>query len=257
MSSRRGLIALEIVTPVLLLLAWWLLSAGSHSFYFPPLSKIVTSFRETWLSDQLWTDGWPSIKRFLAGYLIAIVVGVAGGVALGRSQLLRAALTPVLDYFRSIPVVALIPFAIVVLGVGDSAKIFVIFMGAVWPVLLNTMDATASVDDELLATARAFHLRRRDLIFRVVLPSASPQIFAGMRTSMAIGLILMVTSEMVGATNGIGYSVVQAQRLFAIPKMWAGIILLGIIGYVMNLLFLRLEARALRWHRGSHAGVGG
>lgn len=254
--GRRLALALEVTVPIGLLLAWWLLSAGSESFYFPPLEEIARALERTWISDRLWDDAVPSLLRFLAGYGLSVLVGVVVGIALGRMPLARRALTPLLDYFRSIPVVALIPFAIVVLGVGDTAKVFVIFMGALWPVLLNAMDAAGSVDRELLATARAYRLRRRDTILRVVLPSSAPQIFVGMRTSLAIGLILMVTSEMVAATNGIGYSVVQAQRLFAIPEMWAGIILLGVIGYAMNLLFLRLEARTLRWHRGSHARAG-
>jgi ABC-type nitrate/sulfonate/bicarbonate transport system permease component len=100
-----------------------------------------------------------------------------------------------------------------------------------------------------------YGVSRRDRVWRVMLPAASPQIFAGMRTSLSLALILMVISEMVASTNGIGYFVLQSQRTFAIPEMWSGILLLGILGYVLNGAFVLIERRVLRWHRGARASA--
>jgi ABC-type nitrate/sulfonate/bicarbonate transport system permease component len=109
------------------------------------------------------------------------------------------------------------------------------------------------VDPTLVDTGRVYRIPARDRLTHVVLPAAAPQIFAGMRTSLSLALILMVISEMVASSNGIGYFVLQSQRSFAIPEMWSGIILLGILGYAFNAIFLLLERRALAWHRGARA----
>jgi ABC-type nitrate/sulfonate/bicarbonate transport system permease component len=113
----------------------------------------------------------------------------------------------------------------------------------------------AGVDPTLRETARVYDIGPVDRVLRVTLPAAAPQIFAGMRTALSLALILMVISEMVASTNGIGYFVLQAQRSFAIPEMWSGILLLGILGYVLNAIFLLVERRVLRWHRGARASA--
>jgi ABC-type nitrate/sulfonate/bicarbonate transport system permease component len=109
------------------------------------------------------------------------------------------------------------------------------------------------VDPTLRETTRVYGISERDRLWRVMLPAASPQIFAGLRTAVSLALILMVISEMVASTNGIGYFVLQSQRTFAIPEMWSGILLLGILGYVLNGIFVLIEKRVLRWHREAHA----
>jgi ABC-type nitrate/sulfonate/bicarbonate transport system permease component len=175
-------------------------------------------------------------------------------VALGMSPLVRRVASPIVEFLRAIPAPALLPFALLVLGVGNSSKIFVIAFVCLWPILLNAIDGVSGVDPTLVDTGRVYRIPARDRLTRVVLPAAAPQIFAGMRTSLSLALILMVISEMVASSNGIGYFVLQSQRSFAIPEMWSGIILLGILGYLFNAVFLLLERRALAWHRGARAG---
>lgn len=130
-------------------------------------------------------------------------------------------------------------------------KVALIAFVCVWPVLLNTLDGVRGVEPTLRDTARVYGIPPRDRIRHVLLPAASPQIFAGMRTSLSLALILMVISEMVASTNGIGYFVLQSQRTFAIPEMWSGIVLLGLLGYALNAVFVAIERRVLRWHRGA------
>jgi ABC-type nitrate/sulfonate/bicarbonate transport system permease component len=180
---------------------------------------------------------------------------VAIGIPLGLSPLLRRAMSPIVEFLRAIPPPALLPFAIVVLGVGNSGKVFLIAFVCLWPVLLNTIDGVMGIDPTLRETARSYGVSGRDRLLRIVLPAASPQIFAGMRTSLSLALILMVISEMVASTNGIGFFVLQSQRSFAIPEMWAGILLLGLLGYTLNLIFLLAERRVLAWHRGARASA--
>ena len=257
MSRARRLAApaLEVTVPIALLALWALWSASTDTFYFPPLTEILTTFEETWLFERVGSDVLPSLQRLGLGYAIAVVVAVAIGLPLGLSPLLRRATSPLVEFLRAIPPPALLPFAIVVLGVGNAGKVFLIAFVCVWPVLLNTIDGVTGIDPTLNETARVYGVSGRQRLLRIVLPAASPQIFAGMRTSLSLALILMVISEMVASTNGIGFFVLQSQRSFAIPEMWSGILLLGLLGYLLNLTFLLVERRVLAWHRGARASA--
>jgi ABC-type nitrate/sulfonate/bicarbonate transport system permease component len=253
--SRALATALEITVPILLLVIWGLWSSGSDTYYFPPLTDIFKTFADTWLFERVGSDVVPSLTRLVLGYGIACAVAVAAGLALGLSRPLRRATDPIVQFLRSIPPPALLPFGILVLGVGTSMKVFIIAFVCLWPVLLNTIDGVAGVDPTLRETARVYDISARDRLLRITLPASAPQIFAGMRTSLSLALILMVISEMVASTNGIGYFVLQSQRSFAIPEMWSGILLLGILGYVLNVVFVLIERRVLRWHRGARASA--
>lgn len=257
-GARRGvtrralLLALEIAVPVFLLTAYAVWSAAAESFYFPPLGEIAERFGELWFSERLSDDLLPSLRRLAIGYLLCIVVGVGAGLVLGAFRLAQQAVQPFAEFLRALPAVALIPFGILVFGArGDSMKVFIILIGAVWPILLNTIDGVRGVDRGMLEMARAYSVGRWGRIRDVVIPAALPRMVAGMRTSLSIAIILMVVGEMVASSNGVGYFVLESQRRFAIADMWAGIVVLGIIGYLANLLFVQTERRILRWHRES------
>lgn len=254
--SRRSLgHVLEVAVPILLLLSWGVWSSTADNFYFPPLTGILESFWDTWIRERFFTDAIPSLSRIAWGFGIAVVLGVTLGVVLGTTPAVSRAVHPIVEFLRTIPAPAMLPFAIVVFGVGDVMKVFIIALVCVFPVLLNTIDGIRGVDPTFIDTSNTFGVSRSDRLLHVMLPAALPQIFAGMRTSLSLSLIMMVISEMVASSNGIGYSVLQAQREFAISSMWSGIVLLGLLGYALNLLLMLVERRVLRWHRGSHSEV--
>lgn len=256
MARRRWLgVGLEIAVPLLALALWALLSANSQTYYFPPLTDILTTFKDTWLFERVGSDVVPSLLRMGAGFGIALVLGVGLGLTLGSSPRARRAASPIVEFLRAIPPPALLPFAILVIGVGSSMKVFIIALVCVFPILLNTIDGVIGVDPTLRDTSKVYGIGPREHLRRVLLPAATPQIFAGIRTSVSLALIMMVISEMVASTNGIGYFVLQSQRTFAIPEMWSGIVLLGILGYVLNGGLALIERRALRWHRGARASA--
>jgi ABC-type nitrate/sulfonate/bicarbonate transport system permease component len=254
---RFGLIGtvLEVVVPLSVLAAWWVWSENAGSFFFPPQSGILEDIADLWVFERWGSDVLPSLGRLGAGYVIAVVAAVAVGVPLGMSRTAHRMAAPIVEFLRAIPPPALIPFAIVVIGVGNDMKIFIIAFVSAWPVLLNTIDGIAGIEPTLLDTGRVYGIRGRDRLRRIMLPAALPQIFAGMRTALSLALILMVISEMVASSNGIGFFVLQSQRSFAISEMWAGIILLGLLGYFLNLIFVLFERRALAWHRGARASA--
>ena len=254
--TRRILeLALEITVPIILVAILWAWTAQSDTFYYPPLSDVFERFADNWLFERFGSDVWPSLRRMFIGYFLAVFIAIVAGIVLGSSRTLRRATSPIVEFLRSIPPPALLPFAIVVIGVGDDMKIFIIAFVCLWPVLLNTIDGINGIDPTLRDIARVYGISGRDRLFRMTLPAASPQIFAGMRLSLSLAVILMVISEMVASTNGIGFFVLQSQRSFAIPEMWSGILLLGILGYVLNLVFVIAERRILAWHRGAKASA--
>lgn len=243
-------VAYVLGLPVALFAAWYFLSAGSENFYAPPLRTILTSFADTWTPDRLRADVLPSLLRLTAGYAVAGVLGVAAGLTIGLDRRVRATVEPVLEFFRALPPPVLVPIIMLFAGIGDSMKVIVIALGCVWPILLNTVEGVRAVDSVQIDTAKAYGISGPARLARVILPAASPQIAAGLRQALSIAIILMVISEMFASSNGLGFTIVQFQRSFAIPEMWSGIILLGLLGFALSLLFRLAEGRALRWYHG-------
>ena len=247
-AARRVLLVAGL--PLALLGLWWLASADSQSFYLPPLRDILAAFADTWLGGRLADDVLPSVVRLLAGLAVATVAGVGLGVAIGSSPRLRATLEPVLEFLRAIPPPVLVPIFILVAGIGTTMKVLVIASGCLWPILLNTVEGVRARDEVLEDTCRVYGIRGPARLRHLVLRSASPQIVTGMRQALAIGIILMVISEMFAASSGLGFTIVQFQRGFAIPEMWSGILLLGLLGVALSLAFRVVEHRVLSWYHG-------
>jgi len=249
-----GGVALRASVLLALAVAWQLFaSLANDPVSWPTFGAVAGRVWEGWATDPAaWTDAIaPSLVRLLAGWGAAVVVGIGLGTVVGLSSTARDYLGPAIQFLRAIPPPALLPLFIVLLGIGDGMKAAVIGFGAVWPILLNTADGVASVEPLQRDTARAYRLGFRDELLRVVLPAAAPRIFAGLRVSLSIAVILMVISEMVATVDGVGFALVQAQRTFRSVDVWAAIMVLGIIGYALNALLARVEGRTLRWHHGA------
>jgi ABC-type nitrate/sulfonate/bicarbonate transport system permease component len=162
-------------------------------------------------------------------------------------------LNPLLQFARTLPVVTMAPVFIVLFKIGTQMEVATIVFGTVWPILLNTIDGAASVDPVQLETARAFRLSRWQRLTRLTLPAALPKILTGFRLSLSLALILMIFSEFVGSSDGIGYEMVNASSSFDMTLLWSAIVLLGILGYLLNALLGGAERIMLSWHRGVRA----
>lgn len=243
------------------LIAFWEVAARSaQESYFPAPSTILSAMREVWfsgpasrlfLTDRALDDFVPSLTHLFTGWLLASVVGIVLGVALGRSRIASDLLDPLFQLGRAMPPPTLIPFFIIVFHLDATMYIATIVFGVIWPVLLNTIDGARSVDKVQLDTARVFGITGWQRLSRLILPAAAPKIFAGLRVSLSFAVILMVVSELIGSSTGIGAHLVRSQRSFELPQMWGGIVLLGVLGYTLNHGFLLVERRLLAWHTGS------
>lgn len=255
--ERRGFrIALRWIVLAALLLVWQLATLVAASPFFPQPVLIFERAATLWfpnetgvLNANVRADVLPSIARMLLGFGVAVIAGVVIGVAIGLSRRLGDYIDPIVQFMRAVPPPALIPVFLVLFGTGDSMRVLLIAFGTAWPILLNSIEGVRGIEALKYDTATVFRIGFVDRLTRIVLPGAAPKIFAGVRTSLAIALILMVISEMVASSNGIGFSIVQAQRGFGYLDMWAGIVLLGIVGYLFNLLLTLIERRVLRWQR--------
>ena len=243
--------AAGFITPVIALCLWEILARMMHTVYVPPVSQIFFTFFHEWFSPTFHQQAVPSLYRMANGYVFATLVGITIGILVGSYRPVYKLLDPVLQFMRATPPTAIIPVGILLIGIGDQMKIVVIAFGAMWPIVLNAADGARLVPFERLDTARIFGLGKFETLVRVILPSASPMIAAGMRTGLSISLILIVVSEMIGSTDGLGYYILQAQRTFAIPEMYGGIVFLAILGYTLNMGFLQVEQRVLAWHHGA------
>ncbi len=242
-----------ILTVVLLLVAWELVARVMKSVYVPPVSVIAMTFVHEWFSPTFAQQAIPSLYRMVVGYFFASVIGITIGLIIGASKPIYRLLDPLLQFLRAIPPTAIIPVGILLIGIGDQMKMVVIAFGSMWPILINTADGARLVPTERLDTARIFGLRPFEALMRVIFPSAMPMIAAGMRTGLSIAFIMIVVSEMIGSTDGLGYYILSAQRTFAIPEMYGGIALLAVLGYLLNTGFVWAEHRVLAWHYGQSA----
>lgn len=236
---------------------WQLVTSLQGSIFFPTPVDIVQRAVGLWfsspatslfLTDAFWVDVVPSLVRALTGWLLAAFIGISLGLVAGQWVKAAGFIDPPVNFMRSLPKPAIVPVFLLVFGANDAMRVGLITFGCIWPVLLNTMQGVRSVDPSFRETATAYHIPAWKTFGRVVLPAASPKIFAGMRVSLSLSLILMVLSEWMLAENGLGYFLLDSQRRFQVLDLWAAIFLLGVIGYLLNVVFLIVERRFLRWH---------
>jgi len=234
-------------------LTWEVVSRGVFGVadYVPPASRVLATLGGVLASGELLGHARASLIRVGEGYALAAVVAVSAGVVLGASRLLYSFAEPLIELLRPMPSPATIPIAILFFGIGDEMKVVVTAYACTWPILLNTLDGVRGVDRVLRQTAATFRVGRWRTLFQVVVPAASPQIVTGLRVSLAIALILVTTSEMVVANDGLGFYILDLQRSFRIPEMYAAILGLAVLGYLLNRAFLALDGWIMAWHKGA------
>lgn len=235
---------------LLVLLGWEAASLARwlNPFFFPPLHTILTHLGEAVLDGRLLAAVGASLGRGGTGYAIAVAAGIGLGTLAGYHPFVRQAIEPFIELVRPLPSPAIIPVAILFLGIGASMKVFIVAWACFFPILLNTVDGVRAVPTPLIETSRNLGLGYLRTLRGVILPAASPAIFTGLRVSLAIMLILTVVAEMVAGSSGIGYLILEAERTFRVAEMYGFILALAMLGFLLNRGFLALDRRILAWH---------
>ena len=218
--------------------------------YLSPPSAVVASIAQLVDTGQLWKHLAASLQRSLWGLLLASFFGVVLGLLIGSSKRLATIVDPVLQLFRQTSAFALFPVFILFLGIGELSKVAIIFWASFWPVLLSTVSGVKQVDRLLVNSALSMGASQRFIFFKVVLPASLPSIFTGVRLAGAYSITALVAAEMIGAHSGLGFLTLNSQETFQIPTMYAGILLLAMLGLLLNYLLALLERRLLRWRKG-------
>ncbi|MEV6344247.1 ABC transporter permease [Actinoplanes sp. NPDC051851] len=238
----------QLWLPVLVLLTLGLATAGSTSFYFPPFTDVLVTLWTDLTQGTLLHDLLFSMRNVLAGLAIALLAGVLLGILIGESDGLREAAQPFLDYMRATPMVAFVPVIILTFGIGSAPKVFLIALAATWPILLNTVSGVHGISPAVRESVRAYRIPAVLRLRRVLLPGALPQIFAGIRISLSVSVVMMIVGEIYGSPEGLGHFVLHAGTSFQVKDVWAGTLLIGVIGYLMTLVLIAIEHASLGWY---------
>ena len=254
LSSRQlGLQWLERSACVLLFFAIWELlpRAGLvNSAFLSPPSAVLAAIVQLAQTGQLGKHVAASLQRSLAGLILAVVAGVALGLLMGVVRRFEAFVDPLLQLFRQVSALALFPVFLLFFGIGEASKIAIIFWAAFWPVLLNTISGVKQVEKLLIHSALSMGASRGFIFFKVILPAAAPSIFTGIRLAGAYSITALVAAEMIGSHAGLGFLTLNSQEIFQIPSMYAGIVLLAVLGLALNYGLALLEKRLTRWRSG-------
>jgi ABC-type nitrate/sulfonate/bicarbonate transport system permease component len=238
------------IAVTLALIGLWAIVSGNRwisPVYLPTPEATLNSLTQGWMKGDLFTLTTGTIERMFYGWVLASLIGIAIGAMIGVSAAMRVWLQPMLELIRPLPASAVMPVAIALFGLSPTMVLFVIAFGALWPVLLSTVHGFASVEPRLEEVAAVLGLSRFEFILKIGLPNALIDAFGGMRLSLTISLILAVVGEMLAAQEGLGTAILQAARSFRAADLFAGVALLGAIGFASNMLLAVFERRMLDW----------
>jgi NitT/TauT family transport system permease protein len=215
--------------------------------FLPPLSEVLVAWWQLASSGELLTHVEASLVRSVSGFGAAVAIAIPLGLVIGWYKPVATLLNPLLEVFRNTAALALLPVFVLILGLGETSKIAIVFYACTWPILLNTISGVRTVDPLLIKSARSLGLGPVRLFQKVVLPAAVPTIFTGIRLAGAFSILILIAAEMVGAKAGLGYLINYAQYNFAVPDMYAGIITISAIGLVANQVLVVVERRFSTW----------
>ena len=254
LSSLRGL-----VLPLLILLVWQLVSTHLDSTFLPTPGLVWTSW-VTWAfgkpSSMTWTSGtffeysWDSASRVFLGFAIGASLGVAIGIIVGWYRIAAVYLDPMLQAIRPVPAAAWLPFATLLLGIGDPAAVFVIALATFFPVFVNTAAGARQTPQLLVRAALMLGTRPHRLLYRVVIPSAMPSIVSGLRLGMGIAWVMVIVAEMLAVRGGLGYAIWGAYNFLRMDLIIAAIIAIGFYGWLSDHILVMVARRLMRWQRG-------
>lgn len=215
--------------------------------FIPPFSKVISTFFSLILSGELVTHILISLQRALLGFGLGLLVAIPLGLIIGWFKGFEFYMDPLLQTFRQTSTIALLPVFMFLFGLGESAKVAIVFWGVLWAILLNTISGVKSVDPLLIKSAKSMGASPLTMFIKVILPSAFPTIFTGIRLSATTSILILIVAEMLGGSKGLGFLLFDTEMKIQIPKMFAVIITISIIGLIVNYSLQAIEKRVTHW----------
>jgi ABC-type nitrate/sulfonate/bicarbonate transport system permease component len=248
-KRRRAYVELTIFSLVAGVTAWWLVVALglANPVLLPPPDTVVRAIVAMVAEGTLFRHVLVSLARAVGGFLLATAIGVPLGILLGRSARAFAIVDPWVELLRPVPPIAVLPLVVLWFGIGEESKLVVVFYGAIFPILINTIHGVRSVDNTRIRAARALGATERQIFYLVVLPAAVPSIVTGLRLGAGMAIFVLVAAELLGSTAGLGWLIMDSREHFFTDRIMVGIVALGLMGYLINRSLLGLERRLVRW----------
>ncbi|QOD93068.1 MULTISPECIES: ABC transporter permease [Microcella] len=246
-GRERSLLGLYLLTLVLGIALWYAGAAwGGNPLIPTPLDVVIEGWSAI-LDGSLWANTSASLARVLLGFSLGVAVAIPAGFLMGWYWLARGLVEPWVQFFRTVPPLALIPLVIVILGIGEDAKIFVIFLAAFLACVLATFQGVRNVDITMINAARVLGAKDLTIFARVVVPASTPFIFVGMRVALGSAWATLVASELIAAPTGLGRMMQSAAQFLQTDRIVVGIVMIGLLGFVMDRALLLLERRLTAW----------
>jgi len=241
-----GLLAISLV-----FFFWWLIVAFGfvNPVLVPPPERVFASFTRMVAEGALFGHIWASLWRVLQGFMLALLIAIPFGVAMGMFRIVRGMAEPLVELLRPIPPIAMIPLTILWFGIGESSKVFIIFYGAFFPILINTMAGFTQVDPVHIRAAQTLGAKRFHIFRDVVLRSAIPYMVVGARLGMGMAFVVLVAAELIASSEGLGFLINDARYRFRTDEIFLGMACIGVLGFTLNRLLVRLEKRIVSWKR--------
>ncbi|MBV8152495.1 MAG: ABC transporter permease [Candidatus Eremiobacteraeota bacterium] len=240
---------LRIVSPIGLLVIWevtgrlgWL-----DTRFFPTPSAIVGSFVQFIASGEIVTNTAITLQRILVGGVAGGVPGILVGLLAGINRVARAAIEPIMSVLYPIPKIAIIPLLLLIFGFGEQEKYAVVAIGVFFIMAINTIAGVRQIDRTLLDVGRSFRVRRSSFYLRILLPGAMPNIFAGIKLSIGIAIVLAVAAEFTAAKSGLGFQIWNSWQTLQVERMYVGLVMISLLGYVLTLAAEGLERLVIPW----------
>jgi len=246
----------KILFPLAFLAVWQLLSMTG----ILPSNRLPSPFEIILALKELLMLGLPqgkvlfyhclfSLVRVLGGFLAAAAVAIPFGIVLGRSKRLHEMVIPIIEIIRPVPPLAWIPLSILWFGIGFKSAVFIIFLGCFFPIILSTISGVLSVDKVLIDAAKTLGAQEREIFYKVLLPGSFPSIYTGLRIAMGIGWMTLVAAEFTGVKSGygVGYMIMTARDIQRPDYILAGMVTIGLIGFLLDLLLRLFERKSLKW----------
>ncbi|SEA20336.1 sulfonate transport system permease protein [Pseudobutyrivibrio sp. ACV-2] len=248
-KEYSGSFLLAIWIPAILVVLWAIgtNSGALNNSIFPTPQRLFSSWKEMILSGKYLNHVLSSFGRVFKGFFIGSLLGITTGTIIGLFAGAKKSTVALIGMLRPIPAIALIPLFILSLGIGETSKVAVITLGSFWPILINTIAGLSTTDPKLLEVGTIFDKSKREVLFRIIFPSAAPYIFTGLRLGVSSSWTCVVAAEMIAASSGIGYLISYGREMAQPATLFIGVFSMGIFGLIIELLVINLQKKAIYW----------